>query len=161
MITGERVVLVLLEVDLEDGALDGGGELLAAGRGGTDDAAAIQRFLRLLDALQAQALQSSGSVVDPGIFAEGNGCTKRKTLLGAMCYLPRCLLSSRRGLLLTISLRKSHRPSLMFALRHHQRPSLMFALRHHLRPSLMFSLRIHRRPFLAFSLRHNHRPLLT
>ena len=59
MITGERVVVVLLEVDLEDGALDRGGELLAAGRGGTDDAAAIQRFLRLLDALQAQALQSS------------------------------------------------------------------------------------------------------
>ena len=59
MITGERVVVVLLEVDLEDGDLDRGGELLAAGRGGTDDAAAIQRFLRLLDALQAQALQSS------------------------------------------------------------------------------------------------------
>jgi hypothetical protein len=75
---------------------------------------------------------------------------KRKILLGGMCYLPRCLLSSRRGLSLTISLRHSHR-----------RPSLMFAPRHHQRPSLMFSLRNHRRPFLMFSLRNNHRPLLT
>jgi hypothetical protein len=56
LITGECVVVVLLEVDLEDGALDWAGELLPTGRrrGVADDASAIQRFLRLLGALQAQ-----------------------------------------------------------------------------------------------------------
>jgi hypothetical protein len=66
-ITGECVVVVLLELDLEDGALDR--TLLAAGVGGADDAASVQRFLRLLDALQCKATVSSRatSVADQGI----------------------------------------------------------------------------------------------
>lgn len=48
-------MVILLEVDLEGTALDRRGALAL---GAADDAAAIQRFLWLLDALQAQAFQS-------------------------------------------------------------------------------------------------------
>ena len=53
-------MVVLLELDLEDGVLDRA--LFATGVGGADDAASIQRFLRLLDALQATASSRAGQL---------------------------------------------------------------------------------------------------
>lgn len=132
-ITGECVVVVLLEVDLEDGALHRA--LVAARLSGADDAASIQRFLRLLYALQATYgvehwITGSGHIYEvPPMETMTPQLTGWECIFTwGLCCLPQCLLSNHRGPFLMISLR-NRRPFLMFPWRKSCRPFLTAVLK--------------------------------